>query len=384
MLRSSLFLLGILIAGAATAQETRDPAAAAAVVYDAPSAGCDSGTAAAMPCTASDEGDDDAADVAADVAVDAQDDEYIEDAPVYGDTTDYYPGVSLLPDYWVPGFGFGWPYYAYAPFAYGWPYYGFGFASWGWGWGWPAYGFAWNWGGHHHHGDHHHGGHDHHGYASHAYPGPYRYLGHGRYLNHAHTASGERAMVHADRAASRTLSPASQRVSTAHTAALAARRAVLPSASYYAMARRGEVAPRAIASARPGVWASRPVTAANREGSGRYNRADHAVATRADARRYAAMSLPSRAYAPSNRSARVASGSYAAPYSRGARSYSPTRYAGANRGYAGASRAPSYYRAPGFAAQSAPRSPTMHGGSGSPAPVSAGSTRGGSSVPHRH
>jgi len=391
MLRSNLFLIGILIAGAGTAQETNDPAAAAPVVYDqAAPTDWANGTYGTdeNPVRCSDTEATDIDDDVADVAVDAESDEYADDAPVYGDATEYYPGVSLFADdYWVPGFGLGWPYYSYAPFAYGWPYYGFGFASWGWGWGWPGYGFAW-WGGHHHHHDHHHGWHDHQHYASHAYPGPYRYLGHGRYANRVRATSGERTAVRADRGSARATSLATmQRTSGVRTGLSTPRRAVLPSASYYATARRSEVAPRGISVNRPAASSSRSAAMVDRAGVGRYNRADHAVTTRTQAQRHAVTSLPSRGYAPSNnhreRATYPASHGYAV-HSRSPPSYSPPRYAIPNRGYPGASRAPSH-NAPGVATRSAAGPSVPHGGGGSPAGVSVrGGTHGGSATPYRH
>jgi len=388
MLRSNLFLVGILIAGAGTAQETNDPAAAAPVVYSAAApADCNGDRAdeSAVVCSDAGDIDGDDADAAADDAVAAQGDEYADDAPAYVDTSEHYLGVSLYPDdYWVPGFGFGWPYYSYAPFAYGWPYYGFGFASWGWGWGWPGYGFAW-WGGRHHHHDHHHGWHDHQRYASHAYPGPYRYLGHGRYANQLRTGFGEHTAGRADRGIARTAPLAmTQRTSGARSGVLAPRRAALPSAAYYTAAHRSEVASRATAANRLAAASNRSDAMVNRVGAGRYSRADHAVATRSEAQRHAVSSLPSRGYAPSNYhrngAAYPASSGYAA-HNRTAPSYASTRYSIPNRaGYPSANRAPAYSHVQGSAARSSAGPPTPHGGGGSPTHASSG----GSTPPHRH
>jgi hypothetical protein len=401
MLHSSLFVVAMLIAGAASAQSTSDPAAVAPVVYsDAPagSSNCNSGVYNA-------DGTPVISCASADATANTEDGSYADEAPVYDDDADYYPGVSLLPaDYWA---GYGWPYYAYAPFAWGWPYYGFGYGygygyGFGYGWGWPYFGFAWNWGGghgHHHHdgwdhnhdgGDHHHGGgdshhdggHQHSGIASRNYPGPYQYLGQGRYTDHirnattsvANATTSQRAASQPDhRAAQPAVNGASP--ATAHSASAARpglsapSRASLPSASYYALARGGGAAAPAN---RLTPSANRQFATSNPSGS----RA--APTTRGQSQSYRVTGMPSRAYAPSNyhgyRGGTLAmssrySGAYG--YHAPTASYGPPHYAGATRGgYAGHAAMPSYSHSGSYAHGGSGFS--AHGGGGPTGHVSAG------------
>jgi hypothetical protein len=179
--------------------------------------------------------------------------DYAQDGPDYADSPNFYLGVSLLPAYWGPGFGFGWPYYAYAPFGYGfgWPYYGIAGVGFGFGFGWPYYAF---------------GGH----FGAFGYHGPYRYAGGGRYwdqgrgfqghgygarngsgfaLRNAQGASGLRGGVDtrqgpadlnrtsSSRTATGSLASSQFANNAARGGAMTSRTGVLPSASYAAAAR---------------------------------------------------------------------------------------------------------------------------------------------------
>lgn len=314
MWRLSMFCVVALLsarigfAQVTSAQVTDDPQAAAPVVYsDAPSAAdCGSPLRNADGSPVMNCEPEAVADEAANAAEldDAYDEAPVYDSPYY-DSGDYYPGVSLLPAYGYAsyGFGWGWPYYAYAPFGY-WPYFNFAFYAGGYR--------------HGHRGWHGHDGGNHHDGHGHGYHGPYRYVGNGRYWDETHPRAGTRGATASrfagtsprgvqggvqDRASFASRNPASRTASATRA---------LPSASYYA-ASRG--------------MANYPV----RTAAGMTNRsATMASGARSVGARnpYWVTSMPSSRYAPS---ARAANGNAQRAYSG---------YRSANRGYAPGMRLP--------------------------------------------
>lgn len=339
VLRSSLFVVAILIASAGHAQLRIDPQPA--VVYDTPQLTVEdcrtTDPSAGDACVANHE-EAPAGDYASGYLPD-----YGEE--VYDAAPNVYLGVSLPPyDYW------GWPYYG----AWSWPYYGFGYGyayCCGWpyyGYGWPYYGYAYygggywggSWHGHHdgghHDGDHGDGGHHDGGHAGQGGPtvaGAATRTMTAANLQRAGTAQDNRSNFAGTPAgAARTSVPTNQFSGANRFAG----RAPLPSSSYYAAA-------RASAGANPATSAYAS-SATNYRGSAGasngYGRGNAATNARSANEAYRVTSMPSRSYAPSagRGSAIARSDGYGAPqrYAGARTSYAQQHYAPTNRAYASA------------------------------------------------